>query len=99
MEMLWTKSLITTWRVRGESIELNRLNLSLSLLTVGRGRSGHFLAKSSIFNAFEEGIRQSHVVRHFGVNFLNMLDRGIYMSPRYILDLKVSEYSRTFVAK
>lgn len=83
------------------SIELNRLNLSLSLslLTVGRGRSGHFLAKSSIFNAFEEGIRQSHVVRHFGVNFLNMLDRGIYMSPRYILDLKVSEYSRMFVAK
>lgn len=63
---------------------------------MGRGRSGEFLDKISIFNAFEEGIKQSHVVRHFGDNFLNMLDRGIYLSPRYVYELKVSEYSRKF---
>lgn len=68
-------------------------------MAVGRGRSGEFLDKISIFNAFEEGIKQSHVVRHFGDNFLNMLDRGIYLSPRYVYELKVSEYSRKFSKK
>ncbi|KAH8396072.1 hypothetical protein KR222_002674 [Zaprionus bogoriensis] len=66
----------------------------ICLPAVGRSKSGHFLAKSTIFKAFEEGIKRSTVVRHFGVNFLNMLDRGIYLSQHYTFELKVSEYSR-----
>ncbi|XP_032588976.1 serine/threonine-protein kinase ATM isoform X2 [Drosophila mojavensis] len=58
------------------------------------GRSGsHFLSKSTIFNAFEEGIKQRIVVRHFGNHFINLLDRGIFLSSTYIENLKVSEYS------
>ncbi|KRF80861.1 serine/threonine-protein kinase ATM [Drosophila virilis] len=63
-------------------------------LEMGRGGNGHFLLKSSIFNAFEEGIKQRIVVRHFGDHFINMLDRGIFLSQSYIAQLKVSEYSR-----
>lgn len=63
---------------------------------MGRGGNGHFLVKSIIFNAFEEGIKQRIVVRHFGDHFINMLDRGIFLSQSYIAQLKVSEYSRKF---
>ncbi|KAM8719535.1 hypothetical protein ACLKA7_005726 [Drosophila subpalustris] len=64
-------------------------------LEVGRrNKCVHFLAKSTIFEVFENGIKQRTVVKHFGDQLLNMLERGIYMSPIYVCDLKVSEYSR-----
>ncbi|XP_062138082.1 serine/threonine-protein kinase ATM [Drosophila sulfurigaster albostrigata] len=63
-------------------------------LEVGRERKGHFLSKSVIFFAFEEGIKQRIVVKHFGDHFINMIDRGIYLSPTYVSNLKVNEYSR-----
>ncbi|KAH8386431.1 hypothetical protein KR093_000425 [Drosophila rubida] len=63
-------------------------------LEMGRQRNGHFLSKSMIFSAFEEGIKQRIVVKHFGDHFINIVDRGIYLSPSYISQLKVNEYSR-----
>ncbi|XP_034478294.1 serine/threonine-protein kinase ATM-like [Drosophila innubila] len=63
-------------------------------LEVGKGRGGHILAKSTIFDVFENGVKQRTLVKHFGDHFLNLLDRGIYLSPIYVCDLKVSEYSR-----
>ncbi|XP_043070286.1 serine/threonine-protein kinase ATM [Drosophila grimshawi] len=62
-------------------------------LEMGRASSGHFLTKSTIFDAFVDGTKSDIVVRYFGVNFVNLLDRGIYLSSRYTLELKVSEYS------
>ncbi|ALC48364.1 tefu [Drosophila busckii] len=63
-------------------------------LEIGRTNGAYFLDKSTVFNAFEEGLKQRGVVQHFGDHFINILDRGIYLSPSYVRDLKVSEYSR-----
>ncbi|XP_023036036.1 serine/threonine-protein kinase ATM [Drosophila willistoni] len=63
-------------------------------LEVGTTTTGHFLAKTTVFNAFEEFIKTRIVVKHFGERILNILDRGIYLSPSYVRELRVNEYSR-----
>jgi len=52
------------------------------------------LSKSTIFEAFEKGIQQRTVLKHFGDHFINLVDRGIFLSQTYVSKLKVSEYSR-----
>ncbi|XP_030382015.1 serine/threonine-protein kinase ATM [Scaptodrosophila lebanonensis] len=54
----------------------------------------YFLGKTTIVDTFEEGFKKRIVVEHFGLTFLNMLERGIYMSPINVRQIKVNEYSR-----
>ncbi|KAH8295345.1 hypothetical protein KR018_010145 [Drosophila ironensis] len=68
-----------------------KFNLEAGLQASGHG---HFLAKTSVFNAFEEGIKMRAVMRHFGDVILSLLDRGIYTSASYVRELKINEYSR-----
>ncbi|XP_017035887.1 serine/threonine-protein kinase ATM [Drosophila kikkawai] len=68
-----------------------KYNLDAGLESTG---SGHFLAKASLFNAFEEMIRSRVVIKYFGDRILSLLDRGIYSSASYVRDLKINEYSR-----
>ncbi|XP_052835760.1 LOW QUALITY PROTEIN: serine/threonine-protein kinase ATM [Drosophila gunungcola] len=68
-----------------------KFNLEAGLQTSG---NGHFLAKTSIFNAFEEGIKMRVVVKYFGDRIISFLDRGIYTSATYVRELKINEYSR-----
>jgi len=56
--------------------------------------NGHFLAKTGIFNAFEEGIKMRVVIKFFGDRILSLLDRALYSSASYVRDLKINEYSR-----
>ncbi|XP_020814150.1 serine/threonine-protein kinase ATM [Drosophila serrata] len=68
-----------------------KYNLDAGLESTG---SGHFLAKTSLFNAFEEMIKSRVVINHFGDRILGLLDRGIYSSASYVRELKINEYSR-----
>ncbi|KAH8244044.1 hypothetical protein KR032_012478 [Drosophila birchii] len=68
-----------------------KYNLDAGLDSTG---SGHFLAKTSLFNAFEEMIKSRVVMKHFGDRVLGLLDRGIYPSASYVRELKINEYSR-----
>ncbi|KAH8264195.1 hypothetical protein KR038_004388 [Drosophila bunnanda] len=68
-----------------------KYNLDAGLESTG---SGHFLAKTSLFNAFEEMIKSRVVIKHFGDRVLGLLDRGIYSSASYVRELKINEYSR-----
>ncbi|XP_022209922.2 serine/threonine-protein kinase ATM [Drosophila obscura] len=70
--------------------KITKFNVEAGSDTTGKG---HFLAKISIFNAFEEGIKMRTVVKHFGDRFMNLLERGIYSSPTYVRELKINEYS------
>ncbi|XP_017057473.2 LOW QUALITY PROTEIN: serine/threonine-protein kinase ATM [Drosophila ficusphila] len=71
--------------------KITRFNLEAGMQTSG---NGHFLAKTTIFTAFEEGIKMRVVVKHFGCCILSLVDRGIYSSASYVRDLKINEYSR-----
>ncbi|XP_041674601.1 serine/threonine-protein kinase ATM [Drosophila eugracilis] len=71
--------------------KITQFNLEAGMHASG---NGHFLAKSTIFNAFEEGIKMRVVVKFFGDRILSLLDRGIYSSDSYVRDLKINEYSR-----
>uniref|UniRef100_A0A6P4EBP2 Serine/threonine-protein kinase ATM n=1 Tax=Drosophila rhopaloa TaxID=1041015 RepID=A0A6P4EBP2_DRORH len=71
--------------------KITKFNLEAGMQSSG---NGHFLAKTSIFNAFEEGIKMRVVVKHFGDRIVSLLDRGIYSSATYVRDLKINEYSR-----
>ncbi|XP_016998813.2 serine/threonine-protein kinase ATM isoform X1 [Drosophila takahashii] len=71
--------------------KITQFNLEAGMQTSG---NGHFLAKTTIFNAFEEGIKMRVVVKFFGDRILSLLDRALYSSPSYVRDLKINEYSR-----
>ncbi|KAH8369440.1 hypothetical protein KR009_011024 [Drosophila setifemur] len=71
--------------------KISKFNLEAGLETSGKG---HFLAKTNIFNAFEEGIKMRAVVKFFGDCILSLLDRGIYSSSSYVRELKINEFSR-----
>ncbi|KAH8280952.1 hypothetical protein KR054_005673 [Drosophila jambulina] len=68
-----------------------KYNLDAGLESSG---SGHFLAKTTLFSAFEEMIKSREVIKHFGDKTLSLLDRGIYSSASYVRELKINEYSR-----
>ncbi|EDV35318.2 LOW QUALITY PROTEIN: uncharacterized protein Dana_GF11791 [Drosophila ananassae] len=68
-----------------------KYNLEAGLETSG---NGHFLARTSIFNAFEEGIKMRVTVKYFGDTILNLSERGIYPSASYVKEMKINEYSR-----
>ncbi|EDW38328.1 GL12076 [Drosophila persimilis] len=71
--------------------KITKFNIEAGSDTSGKG---HFLAKITIFSAFEEGIKMRTVVKHFGDRFMNLLEGGIYSSPSYVRELKINEYSR-----
>ncbi|XP_039495619.1 serine/threonine-protein kinase ATM [Drosophila santomea] len=71
--------------------KITQFNLEAGKQTAG---NGHFLAKTSIFGAFEDGIKMRVVVKYFGDRILSLLEKGIYSSDSYVRDLKINEYSR-----
>ncbi|EDX12862.1 GD20371 [Drosophila simulans] len=71
--------------------KITQFNLEAGTQTSG---NGHFLAKTSIFSAFEDGIKMRVVVKYFGDRILSLLEKGIYSSVSYVRDLKINEYSR-----